>query len=142
MALSAFAEKKVSIYIEGNLSNLQEQIVNGAFNSRITSIKDFSVFDRNDKFINSVTREHDYQTSGDVSESQIRKIAEKYGVDYVISVSVIMEDSGIYMNARLINTETGKVEKSISQDRTSKNNTTLKNLSNNVAYRLLNAASK
>lgn len=43
------------------------------------------------------------------------------------------------MNARLINIETGKVEKNITQDRSSSNNTTLKNLSNNVAYRLIGA---
>lgn len=137
LSVNAYAEKKVSIFIEGDLSNLQEQIVYGAFMNRVVSNKNYAVFERNEIFIKSITREHDYQTSGDVPEAQIRKIAQKYGVDYVVSVSVVMEESGIFMNARLINIETGKVEKSISQDRTTSNNTTLKNLSNNVAFRLL-----
>lgn len=64
ISVCAFAEKRVSIYVEGDLSAIQEQIVNGAFVGRVTASKNFAVYERNEKFINSVTREHDYQTSG------------------------------------------------------------------------------
>lgn len=136
------AAEKVSVYVEGNVSKLQEQIVNNAFMSRLSSTKDFVAYERNETFINAITREHDYQVSGDVPESQIRKIANKYGVDYVIAVSVMSDDETFFMTARLINIETGKIEKSVSQDRSPADNKTLKNMSNNLAYRLLNKYSK
>ena len=107
-----------------------------------SSVKEFSVYERNEAFIKAVTREHDFQTSGDVPESQIRKIAAKFGVDYVIVVSAMADENGIYMSARLIDIESGKVEKTVSQDRDKNDNKTLKNLSNNVAYRLINSQSK
>lgn len=137
------AAKSVSVFIEGNLSMIQEQIVDNAFMARLSSsVKEFSVYERNEAFIKAVTREHDFQTSGDVPESQIRKIAAKFGVDYVIVVSAMADENGIYMSARLIDIESGKVEKTVSQDRDKNDNKTLKNLSNNVAYRLINSQSK
>lgn len=138
----SFAAEKVSVFVEGNLSALQEQIVNNAFMYRLSSCKDYTVFERNETVLKAITREHDYQVSGDVPDSQIRKIAGKYGVDYVIVVTVTIDDNAIYMSARLINVESGKVEKTVAQDRAGGDNTTLKNLSNNVAYRLLNNQSK
>lgn len=136
------AEEKVSVFVEGNISELQQQIVNNSFMSRLSGSKAFTVFERNDSFLNAVTREQDYQVGGEVSEAQIRKVAAKYGVDYVIAVNVIKDEDSFYMSARLINIESGKVEKTVSQDRDSTDNKTLKNLSNNVAYRLISATSK
>ena len=131
------ASDKVSVFIEGSLSELQEQIVNNAFMSRLSSTKTYSVFERSELFIDALNQEHDYQVSGEVPESQIRKIANKYGVDFVIAVSVMCDGDDIYMSARLIHVVSGKVEKTVSLDRKGYSNKVLKNLSNNVAYRLL-----
>lgn len=141
-ASEVMAVEKVSVLVEGNLTPLQEQIVNNAFMSRLSQSKSYIAYERNDSFLKSITREHDFQVSGNVPESQIRKIAAKHGVDYVIAVTVINNEGKLYMSARLIHIETGKVEITVSQDRDSSNNKTLKNLSNNVAYRLLSASSK
>lgn len=136
-SFKAKASDKVSVFIEGSLSELQEQIVNNAFMSRLSSTKTYSVFERSELFIDALNQEHDYQVSGEVSESQIRKIANKYGVDFVIAVSVMCDGDDIYMSARLIHVVSGKVEKTVSLDRKGYSNKVLKNLSNNVAYRLL-----
>ncbi len=133
---------KVAVFVEGDLTKVQKEIVNSAFVSRLSMTKDYSIYERSETFINAITREHDYEVSGEVDESQIRKIANKHGVDYVIAVSVAADDSSIFMSARLINIETGKVEKAVTQDRESADNKTLKNMSNNVAYRLINKGSK
>lgn len=136
-AFMASAQKTVSVFVEGNLDKLQEQIVNSAFMSRLSSSNGYSVFERSETFINAVNREHDYEVSGEVPKEQIRKIANKYGVDFVIAVSVMSDGETIYMSARLINVVSGRVDKTISLDRDGYDNKTLKNLSNNVAYRLL-----
>lgn len=136
------AKDKVAVFVEGNVNAVQEQIVNNAFMSRLSSSSRLVVLERNNLFLNAITREHDYQTSGEVPESQIRRIAVKYGADYVIAVSVIIEDDELYMSARIINIETGAVEKTVSQDRQWAGNKTLRNMANNVAYRLLDQFSK
>jgi len=136
------AVDKVSVVVEGQLTETQEQIVNSAFTARLSSSKDFTVFERNDTFLNALTREQDYQVSGNVPDDQIRKIASRYGVDYVVTVNVNTEEDNLYMSARLIDIETGKVVKTVNQDRASSSLKTLKNLSNNVAYRLIDKKSK
>lgn len=135
---NTISASNVSVFVEGNLTKLQEQIVNGAFMNRLSTAKGFAVFERSDIFINAINKEHDYQVSGEVPEAQIRKIANKYGVDFVIAVSVMCDGEDIYMSARLINIVSGKVERTVSLDRSGNDNKTLKNLSNNVVYRLLN----
>ena len=93
--------------------------------------------------INALTREQDYQVSGEVPESQIRKVASRYGVDYVVAVHVVTDESNVFITARLIDIETGKVLKTINQDRTgSISNKMIKNMSNNVSYRLVDKNSK
>ena len=140
--MNAQTTKSIAVYVEGNLSKIQEQIVNNAFTSRISSTKGYKAFERNSVFINAVNKEHDFQVAGDVSDSQIRKIADKYGVDFVIAVSVLNDEDNLYMSARIIEIETGAIEKSVTQDREGTDNATLKNMANNVAYRLLNKYSK
>ncbi len=137
VSIMASAQKKVSVFVEGNLTKLQEQIVNNAFMSKLSSSHLYSTYERSDNFINAINREHDYQVSGEVPKEQIRRIGEKYGVDFVIAVCVMNDCETLYMSARLINVTTGRVDKTITLDRDGISNKTLKNLSNNVAYRLL-----
>lgn len=137
VGIMASAQKKVSVFVEGNLNKLQEQIINNAFMSKMSSSCAYLPFERSESFINAVNHEHDYEVSGEVSKEQIRKIGNKYGVDYVIAVCAMYDCETIYMSARLINVTTGRVDKTVSLDRDGIDNKTLKNLSNNVAYRLL-----
>ena len=100
-------------------------------------------FERNEAFINALTREQDYQLSGEVPEKEIREVGERLGVDYVLAVNVVINrDEICHMTAKLINLETGEIEKTANQHRDYTDSSVLTALANNVAYRLLNKKSK
>lgn len=83
-------------------------------------------------------KEQDYQLSGEVPESQIRKVGERFGVDYVIAIdAAIFDDKTCHMSGRLINLETGEVIKTANQQRRFEGTATITAMANNIAYRLL-----
>lgn len=140
--INAATPKKVAVYVEGNLPEEDKTIINTAVMSRLSSAKDYKAYERNKDFVNALMKEHDYQLSGEVSDSEIRAVGERLGVDYVIAVDVIEKKDRTYMSCRLIDLETGEVLKTTSQDRDGTGIETLKSLANNCAYRLLSKTSK
>ncbi len=143
-AESAFAAKKVAVYVEGDISNDDKSIVSSAVLARMSGNKDYVAFERNEAFINALYEEQDYQLSGEVPEKEIRKVGERLGVDYVLAVNVIVnEDDGMcHVAAKLIELETGEIIKTVNLNRKYVDTGTLTALANNVAYRLLNKKSK
>ncbi|MCH5320000.1 MAG: hypothetical protein J1E38_09890 [Paramuribaculum sp.] len=140
--LWAASPKKVAVYVEGDVTTGEANVVNSAVMSRVSNSKDYQGFERNREFINALMKEHDYQLSGEVSDKEIRKIGERFGVDYVITVVVTTDDESTYMDARLLNLESGQVIKSVNSDREGTGLKVLKPLANNVAYRLLSQKSR
>ena len=137
------ATKKVAVYVEGQMSKSDRSIVSSAVLARMSGNKDFTAYERNSAFINSLDRKQDYQLSGEVSEKEIRKIGERMGVDYVIVINAIVSsDDQCHMSARLINLESGEIIKSVNLQREYEGSRTLSAMANNLAYRLLNKKSK
>ena len=143
-AESTYAQtKKVAVYVEGKISNDNKSIVSDAVLSRMSGTKEYAPFERNEAFIDALTKEQDYQLSGEVPEKEIREVGERLGVDYVVVVNVVFKrDDTCHMTARLINLESGAILKTVSQHRKYTDSSVLTALANNVAYRLLNKQSK
>ncbi len=135
--------KKVAVYVEGDISDNDKSIVSSAVLSRMSGNREYAPFERNDAFISSLNKEQDYQLSGEVPEKEIRKVGERLGVDYVLSVNVVLNDDNMcHMSARLINLESGAIIKTVNVNRKYTDSSVLTALANNVAYRLLNKRSK
>ena len=143
-AESTYAQtKKVAVYVEGKIDSEDKSIVSDAVLSRMSGNKEYAPFERNNAFIDALTHEQDYQLSGEVPEKEIRKVGERFGVDYVVAVNVVIKNDEIcHMTARLINLESGAILKTVSQHRKYTDSSVLTALANNVAYRLLNKQSK
>lgn len=139
---NAAKSKSVSVYAEGDISKFQNQLITTSVMARISGNKDYVVYERNDSFISALNQEHDYQVSGEVADNQIRKIGQRYGVDFVIVLYVTFDDESTYMSARLINLESGAILKSVSLNRKGMSNDVLKKMANNITYRLINNQSK
>lgn len=140
--VSAAPSKSVAIYVEGEISREDCNIVSSAALSRLSGNKEYECYERNEVFQNALMKEHDYQLSGEVPESEIRKIGARYGVDYVIAIVVVEKGRRTYMSARLVNIETGRIVKSVASDREGRGIEVLKPLANNCIYRLTNKQSK
>lgn len=136
------ASKKVAVYVEGDISDANKKVVTAAVMSRLSGNKEYAPFERTDAFISALTKEQDYQLSGEVPENQIRAVGQRLGVDYVIAVDVTHNDRVCHMTARLIELETGAILKSVNAQRKYTDSSVYTALGNNVAYRLLSKKSK
>lgn len=144
-AESAYAQnRKVAVYVEGEISNDYKSIVSSAVLARMSGNKKYIPCERNEAFIEALTKEQDYQLSGEISEKEIRKIGERMGVDYVVAVNVVIPDDDeiCYMAAKLIRLETGVIVKTVNHQRKYIGPDTITTMANNVTYRLLNDKSK
>ena len=143
-AESTYAQtKKVAVYVEGKIDSEDKSIVSDAVLSRMSGNKEYAPFERNNAFIDALTHEQDYQLSGEVPEKEIRKVGERFGVDYVVAVNVIIKNDEVcHMTAKLIKLESGAIVKTVSQHRQYTDSSVLTALANNVAYRLLTKQSK
>ncbi|MCH5346315.1 MAG: hypothetical protein J1E63_04360 [Muribaculaceae bacterium] len=135
--------KKVAVYVEGNIDADSKSIVNAAAMARLSGHKDYAPFERDEAFLNAAQKEQDYQVSGDVPDSEIRKLAGRLGVDFVMVIKVtITRDDVCQMTARLMNIETGAVLKSVEQSRPFTGSDVLSPMTKNVVYRLLDKKSR
>lgn len=137
------ASKKVAVYVVGQLSKSDKSIVSSAVLARMSSNKNYIPFERNEAFINALNKEQDYQLSDEVAEKEIRKVGERFGVDYVIVVdALVSSDDQCHMSAQIINLESGEILKTVNLKREYEGSQTIHTLANNVAYRLFNKNSK
>ena len=142
-ATEAIAAKKVAVYAEGEIPNSTKSIVCSSVLSRLSGNKDYKAFERNSAFVNALDKEQDYQTSGDVPEKEIREVAQRMGVDYVIVVNtVVSADEQCHMSARLIDLVTGEILKTVNLKREYTGSEVISSMANNLAYRLINNNSK
>ncbi len=142
-ASEAMAAKKVAVYAEGEISKNTKSIVCSSVLSRLSGNKDYKAFERNSAFVNALDKEQDYQTSGDVPEKEIRSVAQRMGVDYVIVINtIISEDDQCHMSARMVDLVTGEIVKTVNLKRKYTGSEVLSIMANNLAYRLINKQSK
>lgn len=133
----------MSVIVTGNLNESGNDIVSSAFMQRLSGNKDYVVFERNKAFLKALTKEQDFQLSGDVPDAEIRAVGKRMGVDYVTVVSVQYVCDGVcYMDARIINLETAQVIKTCSDSRDYEGSETLKAMANMVAYKLYSKNTK
>ena len=135
--------KKVAVYVQGKIDNEDKSIINSAFLARMSGNSDYAPFERNEAFLTALTKEHDFQISDEVPDSEIRKVGTRLGVDYVIVVNVIVASDGKWhITAELLDLETGAILKTVKQHRECFDSGELSNFASNVAYRLLNKKSR
>lgn len=142
-ACEAMAAKKVAVYAEGEISKATKSVVCSSVLARLSGNKDYMVFERNSAFVNALDKEQDYQTSGDVPEKEIRAVAQRMGVDYVIVVNTVVSgDDQCHMSARMIDLVSGEIIKTVNLKREYTGTDVISSMANNLAYRLLNNSSK
>lgn len=130
-------KNKVAVYVSGNLSKVNKQIVVSEVNEWITRSGNYAAFERATEYLEELTKEQDYQTSGEVSTEQIVSIGNRWGADLVAVFRILVtEDDTHYITGRLIDLETGEIVKSISQTRKITTTEDLIAFSNRIAYLL------
>lgn len=136
------AKSTVAVYVQGkSLSTDEKSMISSAVLSRMSSNSNYIPYERDDSFLDAVTKEHDFQLSGEVSEKEIRSIGQMCGVDYVIVIKVTIPTYGkCNMASRMINITSGRVIKSDNYSRNYEGSYTevLIPMANYITHRMFN----
>ena len=136
-------KKKVAVYVTGeDVESSVLKVLGARLVTAITSSGDFAAVERTSEFLEALTKENDYQASGEVRDSQIAKLGQKFGVKYVAVADVSSAFDEIFVAARLINVETGLVERAYDAYGPAENMQQLISLSQDVAAGLLKGLSR
>ncbi len=106
------AKTKVAIYTTGEVENSYKKVIGSKVTSFITQSSEYVAVERTVDFLNALSKEQDYQASGAVSDNQIVKIGQQFGVDYVVVLDISNLFGSLFISARMINVQTGLIKAS------------------------------
>lgn len=102
---------KVAVYVTGDVDNSVKKILGAKLVTAITSSGEFAAVERTADFLAALSKESDYQTSGEVRDSQIARLGQKFGVKFVVVADANEAFDEMFVASRLINVESGLVER-------------------------------
>lgn len=137
----AQAKKKVAVYVTGeDVSSAYKKVIGAKMVTGITRSNSFVAVERTADFLSALSAEQDYQVSGAVKDSQIVKIGQGFGVRYVAVVDVSELFDELFVSARLIDVETGRIIRSFDASSPAEEMSQLVELSDKVAAGLTDNA--
>lgn len=133
-------KKKVAVYMTGATSDdTYKKVIGAKLVNAITESGEYAAVERTADFLAALSAESDYQTSGEVRDSQIARLGQKFGVRYVVVADASELFDEFFIAARLINVETGLVERAFDINGPADSMAQLVSLSHEVAKGLLDA---
>lgn len=118
LSLTTFAqEKQVAILepiaITKEVSTMHRSMVRGEMVKAIGRQSGYAAFTRTD--IDQIMSEQNFQQSGMVDDATRKRIGAMQGVDYVCVTKITKEGNNYYLEANLVNIETGKISNPATQ---------------------------
>lgn len=131
-------KQKVAVYMTGDeVQDSYKKVIGAKLVSAITDTDKYAAVERTADFLAALASEQDYQTSGEVRDSQIAKLGQRFGVKFVVVADVSEVFEELFISARMINVETGLVEKACDINGQAANMPQLIEISNKIAKELL-----
>ena len=102
--------KKVAVMetkkITDEVTLMQSLMVRGGLETAAANAPGYEVYDRTS--FDAIMSEQNFQRSGAVSDSQIKKLGEMAGVQYVVVSEAAAEGNDLYILVKMLDVETGK----------------------------------
>jgi formylglycine-generating enzyme required for sulfatase activity/TolB-like protein len=107
---SSKSKECVAVYVSG-IGDEEEtnKILGIKLVSAITKSVQYAAMERTDAFLKQLRNEQDYQTSGNVDDSQLAALGKQFGVQYVCAAKVSKAYGSKVLTASLIDVETAQV---------------------------------
>lgn len=103
-------KKQVAVYMtDSDVDDAYKKVISSKIVAKITQSANYRALERTDDFLKALSSARDYDTSGEVKDSQIARIGQKLGVKFVAVVDVAEVLDALYVSARLINVESGAI---------------------------------
>ena len=117
LSLTAFAQDKKTVAVldpicrDNTVNAFFQQMVRGAMESAVTNSLEYEAYDRS--AFDLIQKEQAFQRTGAVNDTQIKKMGELAGVDYVLVSEVSAYDGYLSAVIKILNVTTGKYDKSV-----------------------------
>lgn len=109
LSLTAFAQqKKVAVYVTGEQSGVSKVLGDQLVAAFAKSGK-YTAIERTTSFLSEIGKEHGYQRTGAVNDSEIARLGVQFGVNYVCVADMSDVFGEKYITARLIDVETAEI---------------------------------
>lgn len=132
------SKKKVAVYVTGSdVEESYKKVIGAKMVSFITKSQQFSAVERTADFLSALNSEQDYQTSGEVSNSQIVKLGNQFGARYVAVLDLTNVLDELFVSSRMIDVQTGQIISSFDASSTAENMAQLTALANKVSDGLI-----
>ena len=120
VALTAVAETQKIALLETRIgegstsvTGMEKAMVRGELRKAIVSMTGYEAITRGD--IDQMMKEQDFQRTGMVNDAQIKKMGEMSGADYICVSTLTKSNTEFYLEAYLIQLETGRMSNPASQ---------------------------
>ena len=118
LSLMAMAEDKQVAILEPiamtkEVSTMHRSMVRGEMVKAISNQSGYAAFTRTD--IDQIMKEQNFQQSGMVDDATRKRLGAMQGVDYVCVTKITKEGNNYYLEANLVNIETGKISNPATQ---------------------------
>ncbi|MBO5156759.1 MAG: hypothetical protein J6C05_06460 [Prevotella sp.] len=134
VVMAQTVRQKVAVYMTGDISNEgYKKVIGSKMVSEIAKSDEYIAVERTADFLKALSSEQDYQTSGEVRDNQIVQIGQKFGVRYVAVVDISEVFEELFIAARLIDVQTGQIDKSYETSSRVASMSELTELAQNVA---------
>ena len=105
----AMAQKKVAVMevkaYEG-VKPMHAIMIRGGMETAVGNAKGYEVYDRSN--FEAIMQEQNFQRSGAVKDTDIKRLGEIAGVQYIIVPEAAVDGNEVYINVRMLDVETGK----------------------------------
>ncbi len=118
-SLAAVAQNKKTVAVldpicrDNSVNAFFRQMVRGIMESAVTASNEYEAYDRS--AFDQIQKEQAFQRTGAVSDSQIKKMGEMAGVDYVLVTEVSAYENYMNVIIKVLNVITGQSTKSQSE---------------------------
>lgn len=97
----------IGLQDEKPLSPNIKMIARNAAITHLTAYGNYMLIERSSEFLMSINKEIEFQQSGNIEESQLARIGEKFGAQKVCVISISIIKEYIYVAARTVDVSTG-----------------------------------
>lgn len=108
-AAAQTVKQKVAVYVTGEVETGYKKVIGSKLVTGITRSDDYAAVERTADFLAEMAKEQDYQMSGAVSDNQIARLGQQFGVRYVLVADISEVFESIFVSVRMIDVQTAQI---------------------------------
>lgn len=135
---------KVAVYMAGaepSHARGIHEVLGSQLANAISRSSRYDAIDRTADIVGMLSKEMDYQRSGNVSEEQIKAVGRQFGVDYLCIAKIVPFMDTYNLDVRLVDVESARLKYSVVESSHLRNSNDGYELARNVAKRLVGGES-